>query len=98
MRLLLLLLIIIPFLASCEEKKDPHEKYQYNAFFVHPDPTIRPYYIGSVTGLSSCKYVVGNYYSKRRKLIKGEWDYKCCLRTREDECAEEHRYHDREKF
>lgn len=87
-------LLTITLLAACDNKKDVTETSSYNAFFVFPKPEERIVYVGTVTGLSSCKYIVSDYYSKRRKFIKGEWDYICCLNTEESSCQEKHRYKD----
>lgn len=84
--------IILCFLVACEEKKDDTQTNKYNAFFVYPVGKDKRTYVGTVKGLSSCKYIVSDYYSKRRKFIKGDWDYVCCLRAEGNECLEEHRY------
>lgn len=91
---ILLALLVLLALASCKEK-NPSEEAGYNAFFVYPE-TEKKVYIGTVTGLSSCKYVASDYYNKRRKYIKGKWDYICCLRNEAtgEECVEKHRYGD----
>lgn len=90
----LLLLVGICLFSACEKKPDATETYSYNSFFVYPEPEEKKVYVGTVTGLSSCKYIVSDYYAKRHKYIKGEWDYICCLRTKESECSEKHRYED----
>jgi hypothetical protein len=86
---------ILLVITSCGKEPDPTENYTYNAFFVFPKPSEQKVYVGTVTGLSSCKYVVSDYYTKRRKFIKGKWDYICCLHTDKGECVEQHRYEDR---
>ena len=91
------LILILPSLllfTACEREIDVTETNNYNAFFVYPEPDAKKAYVGTVVGLSSCKYVVSNYYTKRRKYIKGEWDYICCLKTEDHDCAEKHRYKD----
>jgi hypothetical protein len=87
------LLACFVFLLGCE-KKAPTEEYSYNAFFVTPEPDSKRVYVGTVTGLSSCKYIVSDYFNKRRKFIKGNWDYVCCWRDEEHQCIEEHRYNE----
>lgn len=87
------LLIILLFSASCEKKPDERENNSYNAYFVYPvGAGEKKVYVGTVTGLSSCKYIVSSHYAKRRKFVEGPWDYECCLRAGENECAETHRY------
>lgn len=90
--LLIFGLLIVTLIVACDKKKDATETNTYSAFFVHPKPDKKIIYVGTVKGLSSCKYIVSDYYSKRRKFIKGEWDYICCLKTADNECAEKHRY------
>ena len=80
------------FLASCEEKVSATEENVYNSYFVQYEPEEKKMYVGTVTGLSSCKYIVSDYYAKRRKFIKGSWDYMCCLKTARSNCSEKHRY------
>jgi hypothetical protein len=92
--LLILSILIITPLVACDNKKDVTETNSYNSFFVFPKPDERIVYVGTVKGLSSCKYAVSDYYSKRRKFVKGQWDYICCLKTADNECAEKHRYKD----
>jgi hypothetical protein len=87
----LLLLACVIFFSGCD-KKAPTEDYKYNAFFVFPDG--KKAYVGTVTGLSSCKYVVSDYFAKRRKFVKGQWDYICCWKTDDNECFEQHRYNE----
>ena len=88
--------MLFSFLA-CKEETKATETYKYNAFFSHPEDgskySGKKIYVGTVTGLSSCKYIVSNYYAKRRKLLPKEgWDYICCLDSKEDACKEQHRY------
>jgi len=95
---ILLIVISLFFTISCEKKEETTEKLQYNSYFVYPVDNINKdnspkTYVGTVKGLSSCKYIVSKYYSDRRKFIKGDWDYMCCVRTKESSCAEQHRYH-----
>jgi hypothetical protein len=89
---ILVLLVCFCFLSACEKEQEPTETYSYNAYFIYPKPEDKKVYVGTVTGLSSCKYIVSDYYAKRYKYIKGKWDYVCCLRTDKSECAEEHKY------
>lgn len=81
---------------ACKPEQKETETYSYNAFFVyppgHPKAEKGPVYVGTVTGLSSCKYVTSDYYTKRRKFIGDGWDYICCHRTEENECEAQHRY------
>ena len=86
--------LVLIVLVSCDDKA-PKEEESYNAFFIYPGSKKKAY-VGTVTGLSSCKYVVSNYYTKRRKYIKGEWDYICCLRNPAagNECVEMRKYGD----
>jgi len=90
------ILFFIPalLLFSCDDRKSATETNTYNAYFVFPKPEEKKKYVGTVTGLSSCKYIVSDYYNKRRKFIKGDWDYICCLKTSKSSCAEKHRYKD----
>jgi hypothetical protein len=88
----LILLSLVGFFSACDQKPDPTETNTYNAFIDLGAPDHKRLYVGTVTGLSSCKYVVSDYYTKRRKLIRSGWDYVCCLNTPDDKCAEEHRY------
>lgn len=91
-----LLLILIPALAAisaCKKDKEDRNSNKYNVLFITPKPESERIYIGTVTGISSCKYTASSYYSHRLWIGKG-WDYVCCLRTPKDECAEEHKYED----
>ncbi len=84
-RLVCILLILLIITPSCKKKDDTNNNY-YNVLFITPKEGRK--YIGTVKGLSSCKYTASNYYAHRRSWIK-EWDYVCCLRTKESECLEE---------
>ncbi len=90
---LILVIMSLPLL-SCDEKKSRTEEKEYNVLFLYPasDKSAKRVYIGTVKGLSSCKYIAGQYYFKRRFLLKEKWAYICCLRTEKNECAEEHKY------
>jgi hypothetical protein len=79
-------------LFGCDDSKSVTETNTYNAYFVQFEPEETKRYVGTVTGLSSCKYIVSDYYAKRRKFIEGKWDYACCLKTKQSNCAEKHRY------
>ena len=79
-------------LASCDDKVSATETNVYNSYFIQYEPEEKKLYVGTVTGLSSCKYIVSDYYAKRRKFIDGSWDYMCCLKTKRSNCSEKHRY------
>ena len=83
---------MIVFLSSCKDERKTTETNTYNAYFVQDEPEEKKIYVGTVTGLSSCKYIVSDYYAKRRKFYHGAWDYMCCLKTGSSNCAEKHRY------
>ncbi len=93
---IVILFIAITATVSCGDSKPDntpnYENNSYNAYFIYPIGNEKKAYVGTVKGLSSCKYVVSTYYSKRRKFVEGDWDYVCCLRIEGNECAEEHRY------
>ncbi len=95
MRKIVSLIVLITLLfnvTACEKKKEDDKlNSKYNVYFIMPDSSKRVY-IGTVTGLSSCKYTASSYYSHRRSLIADGWDYVCCLRTSENECAAEEKY------
>lgn len=92
---LILCSMSVLFLSSCgDDAVSPHERNTYNSYFIQYEPDEKKIYVGTVKGLSSCKYIVSDYYAKRRKFIKGKWDYMCCLKTGISNCAEKHRYKD----
>lgn len=86
------LLVIFSIFSLCackkEDEEDRNNNY-YNVLFITPKGERS--YIGTVRGISSCKYTASSYYSHRLWIGKN-WDYICCLRTKENECAEEHKY------
>jgi hypothetical protein len=90
MKYLLLIIILSNFLISCDEKQDTSNNNHYNVIFIMPNKTES--YIGTVKGLSACKYIAGNYYFLRRSWIKSGWDYKCCLKTTNNECETVEKY------
>ena len=87
--------IIVPIIliTACKKDKEPDNK-QYNVIFITLAKGERTY-IGTVKGLSSCRYVASRYHSTNKP--SGEWDYVCCLRTRDSECAKEMKYKEEEK-
>ena len=92
MRILVILLAF--FIISCDQQKpDERESYKYNAYFEMKDGgKVNRMYVGTVTGLSSCKYIVSTFYAKRRAHVKGHWDYVCCRQGESKACVSEDRY------
>lgn len=93
MKVILTVLILITLLlvSACKDENGDDTKTNYNVFFITPAPKKERIYIGTVKGLSSCKYIASSYYSHRLWIGKN-WDYICCLRTPENECLEERKY------
>lgn len=84
--------MLVLAVSACDQKKesDDSNSNYYNVYFIMPKTAERKY-IGTVRGLSSCKYTASSYYSHRLWIGK-EWDYVCCLRQKENQCVEEQKY------
>lgn len=92
MKLVLMIFIIfLSFVAACDEKKekDPRNDNYYNVLFITEEG--KQGYIGTVKGITSCRYHASRYYTQHRTVLSEKWDYKCCLKTKDDECKEEHK-------
>lgn len=74
------------FLFACEQKKDPREKYTYHVWLQGPEPDKKVIYSGTVTGLSSCRYIAKNRI--RSPKSNPGWTYFCCHDDGSDKCAE----------
>lgn len=86
-RLKLLLVLLLCFsIFSCEEKINPNETYKYDVWIVSKYK--KKYYLGTVTGLSSCKYIANQ---KIKGDINTGWTYECCLVTKLSRCKEKHK-------
>ena len=78
---------------SCREYSDytckELENSKYNVYFYFPNDY--EVYLGVSESLSGCGNAAYDYaYSKKLKK-SDNWDYICCLKTKNSQCAEKHR-------
>tara|TARA_B100001564_G_C20334360_1_gene531580 strand:- start:8 stop:313 length:306 start_codon:yes stop_codon:yes gene_type:complete len=88
---LCIIVALCSILVSCDgQKVSKKEKYRYNVLISKDMGKMPPNrrYVGTVTGLSSCKYAGMQY--KRKHGISKDWETVCCWYTATSKCQEEH--------
>lgn len=86
-KVLLLVLISSISLVSCWDKEiSPKESYKYNVWIEHIKG--KKIYIGTVKGLSSCKYIANKKIGGSKNP---EWSYFCCWQKNGNKCYEQHK-------
>ena len=78
---------------SCREYSDytckELENSNYNVYFYFPNDD--EIYLGVSDSLSGCGNAAYNYANSKKLKNSDNWDYICCLKTKDSQCAEKHR-------
>lgn len=66
------------------------EEPSYEVWFTFPNND-KENYIGTTKGLDSCEFIARSYADSNILEYTNEWDYTCCLVTKDSSCAEKHK-------
>lgn len=77
-------LLLLPMVLALSACGDDLEQASFNVWFTHPDG--RQELLKRSTGLQRCR-ATAQARADYMELAPGRWDYHCCLRDADSECA-----------
>jgi len=83
------LAIAVAFIFSYCSERNPSTA-TFNVYFWYPDNPNQQY-LGTTQGLDQCGSVASNFAVSKNLSRSDGWNYICCLKTNDSECAEKHR-------
>lgn len=78
--------ILVSIVSCGDSGKSPQETYTYHVWLEHQNG--KKIYAGTVTGLSSCKYIANQKIGGSKNP---GWSYFCCWENNGNKCSERHK-------